>query len=140
MKAESPDDDNSAGAAAFNVSAEASTVDPVTIIANGTDDSGKAVYTVRIKNDSEVAVRYQAEVEFTGEQATENAAKFDNSDNQLRCSGEIPPNSEDEKTLTMDMSAYFESNDRYNTFRNDDISGDQGKAPFEVRVTFDQID
>ena len=139
-KAESPEDDSAAKAAAFKVSAEAPTENPVTIIADGTDDNGKAVYTVKVKNDSEVAVRYEAVVNFTGEKATENAEKFDNTDGQLSFTGELAPAEEKDETLTLDMSAYFEENDKYNTYSNDDISGSKGKAPFEVDVKFTQID
>lgn len=138
-KAGSSDDDSAASVAAFAVSAEAPTEDPVTIIADGTDENGKAVYTVKVKNDSEVAVRYEAVVEFTGEQATENAEKFDDSDDKLTFTGELAPKEEKEEQLTLDMSAYFDSNDKYATFSNDDISGNKGKAPFEVNVKFTQI-
>ena len=132
--------ENHARTAAFEVSAEAPTEDPVTIIANGTDENGKAVYTIKVKNDSEVAVRYNAIVEFTGEKATENKEKFDDSDDKLSLTGELAPKAEADRQITFDMSAYFETNDKYNTFSNDDISGDKGKVPFEVRVTFTQID
>ena len=139
-KAENPEDDSTAQVAAFAVSVEEPTEnDPVTIIADGTDDNGKAVYTVKVKNDSEVAVRYSAVVEFTGEKATENAEKFDDSDDQLTFTGDLAPKAEAQEQITLDMSAYFETNDKYNTYSNDDISGDKGKAPFEVHVTFDQI-
>ncbi|MBQ3331776.1 MAG: hypothetical protein IJG87_11440 [Ruminococcus sp.] len=140
VKASSPDDDSDARTAAFAVSAEAPTESPVTIIPDGTDDNGKAVYTVRVKNDSEVAVRYEAVVNFTGEHAAENKEKFDNSDDQLTFTGELAPMEEKDETLTLDMSAYFDENDRYATFSNDDISGSKGKAPFEVNVKFTQID
>lgn len=141
VKAENPEDDSDARAAAFAVSAEEPTENnPVTIIADGTDDNGKTVYTVKVKNNSEVAVRYEAVVEFTGEQATENTEKFDNTDEQLTFTGYLAPTEVKEETLTMDMSAYFETNDKYNTYSNDDISGDKGKAPFEVNVKFTQVD
>lgn len=141
-KAENPEEDSAAQVAAFAVSVEEPTEsqNPVTIIADGTDDNGKAVYTVKVKNDSEVAVQYEAVVNFTGEKATENAEKFDNTDDQLTFTGYLAPTEAKEETLTLDMSAYFEENDKYNTYSNDDISGDKGKAPFEVNVKFTQVD
>lgn len=122
--------------ASFDVSAEAMTESPVAIIANGTDENGKSEYTVTIKNHSETAVRFEAAVVFNDE----DKAKFDDSDGKLTFSGDLAPNGEAEKTITLDMSAYFEENDKYSTFSNDDISGNQGQAPFEVLVTFTQID
>lgn len=135
-------DEGSARAAAFNVSAEADASSPVSIIADGTDNNGKAVYTVRVKNDGETAVRYEAVVSFTGEQAEENKERFDGGDDQLTFSGYLNTNDVAEKQITFDMSAYFETseNDKWNTFSNDDISGNQGKCPFEVSVKFTQVD
>ena len=120
--------------AEFDVSAQAPTENPITIIANGTDDSGKAEYTVKVKNNSETPVRYEAAVIFDHE---EDADKFDG---DLTFSGNLAPDEEDEKTLVLDMSAYFETNDKYSTFSNDDMSGNKGKAPFDVTVKFTQID
>lgn len=124
-----------AGTAGFAVSAEGPTENPITIINNGTDESGKAEYTVKVKNDSETAVRYEAEVVFEN---AEDASKFDD---DLNFSGDLDPGEEAEHTLVLDMSAYFatEANDKYSTFSNDDMSGDSGKAPFTVPVKFTQI-
>lgn len=122
--------------AAFSVAAEPSTENPVTIINNGTDDSGRAEYTVKLKNSGETAVRYKATVIFDN---AEDAAKFDD---DLTFTGDLAPGEEAEETITLDMSAYFasEHNDKYATFRNDDMSGSKGEAPFDVAVTFTQID
>lgn len=128
--------DDAARAAAFNVSAEADTYHPVSIIADGTDENGVATYTVKVKNNSEITVRYDAVVKLKGE----DKAKFDDSTDKLSFSGELAPNSDAEKQLTFDMSEYFKQNDKYNTFSNDDISGSKGKCPFTVSVKFTQID
>ena len=133
------DGEGEASVASFSVSAEPPTESPVTIINNGTDDSGKTAYTIKVKNSGETAVRYAAVVSFTGENATENAEMFDDSDDQLTFSGDLAPGEEAEETVTLDMSAYFATNDKYDTFSNDDMSGNSGKAPFEVNVTFTQI-
>lgn len=137
-RANNPEDDLAARTAGFNASAEAPT-DPVTIIANGTDENGKAEYLVKVKNDSETAVKYEAKVVFPEDPTTHvsDADKFDN--DQLTFTGTLDPKEEKEETLTFDMSAYFQTNDKYNTFRNDDMSGNKGKAPFDVDVKFTQI-
>lgn len=126
--------------AAFGVEATADEVSPVTITADGTDDSGKATYTVTVKNTGEVSVRYEATVEFTGDDAQENAAKFDASDDNLTFTGMLEPGESEQKTVTLDLSAYFDTNDKWSTYSNDDISGVSGKAPFTVNVRFTQID
>lgn len=122
--------------ASFSPAVDFPTDSPVTIINNGTDDFGSTEYLVKVKNSGETAVRYEAVVTFTGE----DAAKFD--DDKLTFSGDLAPEEEAEHTLTLDMSAYFATqvNDKYSTFRNDDISGNKGEAPFEVSVSFTQID
>ena len=127
--------DDGARTAGFAVSAEGPTENPITIVNNGTDESGKAEYTVKIKNGSETAVRYEAAVVFEN---AEDASKFDD---DLSFSGDLGPGEEAEHTLVLDMSAYFatEANDKYSTFSNDDMSGDSGKAPFTVPVKLTQI-
>ena len=132
--------DGKGSVASFSVSAQEPTENPVVIINNGTDDAGKAEYTVKIKNSGDTAVRYEACVTFTGEKATENAEMFDESDDKLTFTGDLAPSEEAEETITFDMSAYFETNDKYNTFSNDDMSGSSGEAPCDVAVTFTQID
>lgn len=114
----------------------------MTIIANGTDDSGKAVYTVKVKNDSETAVSYEAKVIFPEDPTTHETdeSKFVNDNDQLTFTGYLAPKEEKDETLTFDMSAYFDTNDKYSTFSNDDISGESGKAPFDVSVKFTQAD
>ena len=136
VKAEGPED-SSARVAAYNASAEAPTEGPVTIIANGTDENGIATYALKLKNDSEAAVRYDAEVNFNNE---DDRAKFDGDDGKLTFSGNLAPNEVTEETVTFDMSEYFKKNDKWNTFGNDDISGESGIVPFEVDVKFTQID
>ena len=126
--------------ASFGAEATADEVDPVTITADGTDDSGKAVYTVTVKNTGEVTVRYTAAVEFTGDDAEENAAKFDASNGNLTFTGVLGPGGTEQRIVTFDMSAYSETNDKWSTYSNDDISGVSGKAPFTVTVRFTQID
>lgn len=128
--------------AAFGVEATADEADvnPVTITIDGTDNSGKAVYTVTVKNTGEVSVSYEATVEFTGDDAQENAAKFDASNDNLTFTGVLEPGETEQKTVTMDMSAYFETTDKWSTYSNDDISGDSGDAPFTVNVRFTQLD
>ena len=142
-KAESPDEDSGARTAAFAVSVEEPTENnPVTIIADGTDENGKAVYTVKVKNDSEVAVCYEAKVVFSEDPTTHETdeSKFVNDNDQLSFTGYLAPTEAKEETLTLDMSSYFEENDKYSTYSNDDISGSKGKAPFDVNVKFTQID
>lgn len=143
-KAENPEDDSAAQVAAFKVSAEEATEsqNPITIIANGTDDNGKAVYTVKVKNDGDTAVKYEAKVVFPEDPTTHETdeSKFVNDNDQLTFTGYLAPTEAKEETLTLDMSAFFEENDKYNTYSNDDISGDKGKAPFEVNVKFTQVD
>ena len=127
-------------AAAFGVEATADEVSPVTITADGTDDSGKAIYTVTVKNTGEVAVKYEATVAFTGDDAQENAAKFDASDDNLTFTGYLMVGEQAQETVTFDMSGSLETDDKWSTYSNDDISGGRGEAPFTVTVRFTQID
>ena len=127
--------------AAFGIEASADEVSPVTVTSDGTDDSGKAVYTVTVRNTGEVAVRYEAVVEFTGDDAQENEDKFDDSDDNLTFTGELEPGEETQEEITLDMNAYFDTvENKWSTLSNDDISGETGEAPFRVIVTFTQID
>lgn len=126
--------------AAFGVEATADEISPVTITADGTDDNGKAEYTVTVRNTGEVAVSYEATVEFTGDDAQTNAALFDPSGDKLTFTGDLEVGAEAQQTVTLDMSESFEANDKWSTLSNDDISGGSGKAPFTVTVTFRQID
>lgn len=137
VKAESPEDDGTARVAGFSVSAEAPTENPVTIIANGTDENGIAAYAVKVKNNSETAVKYIAKVSFNDE---DDRIKLDDNDDKLTFSGYLAPTEEAENTVTFDMSEYFEKNDKWSTFSNDDISGENGKVPFNVDVRFTQVD
>ena len=134
MKIKNPD--NSVRGAAFDVSAEADTEHPVSIVADGTDENGIAAYTVTVKNDSEAAVRYVATIKLNDE----DKAKLDDSSDKLSFSGYLAANSSAEKQVTLDMFEYFKQNDRYGTFSNDDISGSKGKFPFTVSVKFTQVD
>ena len=134
VKADMPD--NTSRVAAFNVSAQAPTESPVTIVADGTDTNGIATYTVRVNNDSETAVQYDAVVNLKDE----DKKKFKSSEDQLRFSGYLDVNGVAQKQLTFDMSEYFQQNDKYNTFSNEDISGNTGKCPFTVNVRFTQVD
>lgn len=126
--------------AVFGVEATADEATPVTITANGTDDNGKVTYTVTVKNTGETSVKYEAAVNFTGDQAEEEAAKFDDSDDKLTFTGELLPGETVQEAVTLDMSSYFDSNDKWSTYSNDDISGGSGKAPFTVTVIFTQLD
>lgn len=132
--------EDSTRAAAFAVSATADEASPVSIVSDGTDENGKATYDVTVKNDGETAVRYVATVVFTGDDAQENAGKFGSANDELTFTGVLEPNAEAVETVTLDMSDYFETNNKWSTFSNDDISGVKGKAPFSVNVTFTQID
>ena len=134
VSADNPDNDSRA--AAFHVSAQAPTEAPVTIVADGTDTNGRATYTVRVKNDGETAVKYDAVVSLKDE----DKAKFRDSEAQLSFDGFLDVNGVAEKQLTFDMSEYFQQNDKYSTFSNDDISGNMGKCPFTVDVKFTQVD
>lgn len=134
------DGNSEAHVASFGVQATADEVNPVTITADGTDNNGKATYTVTVKNTGEVAVSYEATVTFTGADAQENASKFDAANDHLTFTGELEVGEEAMKTVTFDMSDDFDTNDQYDTFSNDDISGNKGTVPFEVHVTFTQID
>lgn len=138
-KADLPD--NPARTAAFEVSAQAPADSPVTIVANGMDDSGKAVFTVTVKNNSETAVEYEAQVVFPEDPTTHesDADKFADDNEQLSFTGYLAPQESKDETLTLDMSAYFDTNDKYATFRNDDMSGESGKIPFDVNVKFTQV-
>ena len=137
----SANDEYTVQVAEFSVSAEADEDQPVLIVTDGTDDSGKAQYAVKVKNPGETAVHYVAVLNFTGDEADDNTEKFDNSNEQLTFSGDLDPDSEQDHQIDMDMSAYFSSlDDKYSTFSNDDISGESGQAPFELTVTFTQID
>lgn len=126
--------------ASFDVDAVADETTPVSIVADGTDENGKAQYTVTVKNTGETAVHYEAQVVFTGDDAQENAALFDNSDDQLTFDGDLVPGEQADETITLDLSGAFDANDKYSTFSNDDISGSNGTAPFKVIVTFTQLD
>ena len=127
--------------AVFGAEATADEAAPVTIVSDGTDDSGKAVYTVTVRNTGEVSVAYEGAVVFIGDNAQENAAKFDTAEGKLTFSGELEVGEEAEEEITLDMNAYFGTiENMWSTFSNDDISGETGDVPFKVIVTFTQID
>ncbi len=124
--------------AAFLPSAEAAD-DAVTIEANG-----KAEYIITIRNEGETAVFYEAVVKFTGEDEETSGGRFDSGteeEQKLSFTGVLPPNSDTEKSITLDMTEYFDGMDnKWSTLSNDDISGEAGTLPFTVVVTFTQSD
>ena len=135
---------DSSNAAAFSVSVDAERLEdgqyaPVSIVSNGQDDSGKAIYNIRISNPGETAVRYEAEVSFASEEDAQRFLPGENGSNLL-FSGELQPGKEEVKTIVLDMSAYMALTDGGFDFDNDVISGSSGNIPFTVTVTFLQID
>lgn len=105
--------DDKSRAAAFRVSAKADSTDPVSI-----EPLGNGNYQVTVRNDSEVAVRYVARVT-----SSDPAAKelFKN----ISLSGELAPKESKALSVELDMKTY---------------SGEETEIPFNVIVTFTQID
>ena len=126
--------------AEFGVEATADETTPVTIASDGSDNDGQATYTVTVRNTGEVSVTYEGTVEFTGDHAQENEAKFNHASGQLTFSGQLEPGDQAEKQIALDLSDYLETTDKWSTFSNDDISGESGEVPFRVVVTFTQMD
>lgn len=129
---------DAARAAAFSPAAEGGT-EAVTITA-----TGQAEYVITVRNLGETAVRYNAVVDFSGEDPDKDAEKFDEGTEEapkLTFTGELGPGEEAEEKVTLDMVGYFDTlDDKWDTVSNDDISGEAGDVPFAVLVTFTQID
>lgn len=132
-------------AAGFAVSAKVDTDDqtkspvPVSIVSNGLDDSGRATYEVKVSNTGETAVRYKMVVEFKDDKDAPKFLTGKEEEKYLSFEGELAPGEEATETIILDMSEYFkEAGDGFD-FQNDVISGDSGTIPFEVIVTFVQI-
>lgn len=105
--------DDRARAASFRVSASPVASGPVVI-----RDNGEGSYDVTIRNDSEVAVRYVAVVTSTDREANELFKSI-----ELR--GELEPQTEKTLPLPLHMADY---------------TGTETEIPFDVIVTFTQID
>ena len=129
--------DDTAQIAALKVSAE-------TVEKTDAATAFTRTYEVTLKNDSDVAVRYEAspvlklpkgakgDAAITGdEKYTVDTGVF---------SGSLAPHTEEKVTLTLDLTGLELGADAFATFDKNDISGWAGKLSFTVTVVFTQID
>ena len=126
--------DDTARIAALKVSAE-------TVEKTDAATAFTRTYEVTLKNDSDVAVRYEASpvLELPKGAKGDAAITGDEVDNGV-FSGNLAPHTEEKVTLTLDLTGLELGADAFASFDNDDISGEVGKLSFTVTVVFTQID
>ena len=129
--------DDTARIAALKVSAE-------TVEKTDAATAFTRTYEVTLKNDSDVAVRYEASPVLELPEGTNEAPKITVDDEALAAdgvlSGELAPGGNKQVTLTLDLTGLELGADAFATFDNNDISGWAGKLSFTVTVVFTQID
>lgn len=129
--------------AVFAVSAEGNK-EAVTITAGQNSEDQQSVYFVTVKNGSEVAVSFEAKLVFPGledapEYTIHGANKSEQSVNGI-LKGYLAPQESKELTVSFDLDNQFSQPAAEGLdFSNTNISGDNGEIPFEVIVTFTQI-
>jgi hypothetical protein len=126
--------DDTARIAALKVSAE-------TVEKTDAATAFTRTYEVTLKNDSDVAVRYEASpvLELPKGAKGDAAITGDEVDNGV-FSGSLAPHTEEKVTLTLDLTGLELGADAFATFDNNDISGWAGELSFTVTVVFTQID
>ena len=128
--------------AAFAVSAE-DKKEAVTITAGQNSEDQQSEYVVTVKNGSEVAVSFEAKLVFPGledapEYTIQGANKSEQSENGII--GYLAPQESKELTVSFNLDNQFSQPAAEGLdFSNTNISGDNGEIPFEVIVTFTQI-
>ena len=126
----------------FAVSAE-DNKEAVTITA-GQNSEDQQRYVVTVKNGSEVAVSFEAKLVFPGledapEYTIQGVNKSEQSENGI-LKGYLAPQDSKELTVSFDLDNQFSQPAAEGLdFSNTNISGDNGEIPFEVIVTFTQI-
>lgn len=123
-------------------------VAPLKVSAVLTEEEQGRTYTVTLRNDSGVAVRFEAAPELSLPEGATGSAVFAWEDSQAGedvREGELTPGATLALTLTVDLSgislsALAPTDDAFPSFSNGDISTAAADLPVTVTVTFTQID
>lgn len=111
------------------------------------EGSNMAGYEITLTNNSETAVAYVARVSFPEElEADRIGVQIRSGEDwetmtDLCFRGQLKPGGNETAEIRLDLGAYLESleYDSFYTFRNDDIGGGEETVPFQVIVTFTQM-
>lgn len=136
-------DGDTARIAAFLVSAEGKQ-EPVEITASQNSNDQQGAYVVTVRNNSEVAVSFKADLKFADSSQApkytiQGEIESEKAENKAM-EGFLAPGGSKELTVTFDLDEQFsQASAQGLDFSNTNISGDSGEIPFEVIVTFTQI-